>query len=67
MISIKSVTNTNDIILIKSVTNTNDIISIKPAGKADSYGNEKLIRKWTRSVFFLFFSILWEREWSRFV
>ena len=23
--------------------------------KADSYGNEKLIRKWTRSVFFSFF------------
>ena len=23
--------------------------------KADSYGNEKLIRKWTRSVFFCFF------------
>ena len=35
--------------------------------KAGSYGNEKLIRKWTRSVFFCFFSILWEREWSRFV
>ena len=29
--------------------------------------NEKLIRKWTKSVFFRFFSILWVREWSRFV
>ena len=26
--------------------------------KADSYGNEKLIRKWIKSVFFFFFSIL---------
>ena len=37
------------------------------SSEADSYGNEKLIRKLTRSVFFCFFFILWEREWSRFV
>ena len=35
--------------------------------KADSYAYEKLILKWTKSVFFVFFSILWVREWSRFV
>ena len=39
----------------------------KRATTADSYGNEKLIRKWTKSVFFVYFWILWEREWSRFV
>ena len=38
----------------------------KAEKKADSYGNEKLIRKWTRSIFFVIFSII-QREWSRSV
>ena len=29
--------------------------------KADSYGNEKLIRKWTISVFFVFFDLMGTR------
>ena len=30
--------------------------------KADSYGNEKLIRKWTKSVlFFVFFNVMGTR------
>ena len=29
--------------------------------KAGSYGNEKLIRKWTRSVFFVFFDLMGTR------
>ena len=45
-----------------------DLGKIKRVSKADSYGNEELIRKWIKSVFcFCFFSILWEREWSRLV
>ena len=28
---------------------------------ADSYGNERLIRKWTKSVFFVFFNLMGTR------
>ena len=29
--------------------------------KADSYGNEKLVRKWTKSVLFMFFNLMGTR------
>ena len=59
----------NEQVIQKYVVHTLFCLFLSPyVCKADSYGNEKLIlRKWTKSVLFLFFSILWEREWSRFV
>ena len=35
--------------------------------KADSYGTKNLYENGPNPFFVLFFSILWEREWSRFV
>ena len=37
-----------------------DLLSLLERTKADSYGNEKLVRKWTKSVFF-FFNLLGAR------
>ena len=44
------------------VVNSTKYFNLHGGGdQADSYGNKKLIRKWTKSVCLFVFPILWER------